>query len=102
MNEVIEYIILMLVGDESQVNLVQYGWTNENEKPNAIIKIYRSDFFDDGVYGTDKTKLCFPLKLLPNSDIPFFYGSDTVEVRGGYYMDRCRFDCINILYALKI
>lgn len=79
MEDCIEYIISLFVEDASLINLVQYGWSSEEDKPNAVIKIFRSNFFDDGIYGTEKTKPCFPLKTLPNSDIPFLYGDSTIS-----------------------
>lgn len=78
-DESIEYILKFLLGDDSES--VYYGNDYKNEKK---LIIWKSEFWDDGVYGTASSIPITPLKKLPYSeDIPFLFGDDRIEKKDG-------------------
>lgn len=79
-----KYIISFLLGCDNnhQGGSVYYGKLDSDIPANTKVIIVQSDFFDEGVYGTDKTLLKTPFELLPESDIPFFFGNPLLEIDG--------------------
>lgn len=74
MREVIDYIIYILAGDNSEY--IGYGDRNTEGK---IIIIKDKRFFDN--YGTQGSMPEMPVKYLRN--IPVLYGDNKIEIRGG-------------------
>lgn len=74
-DDAILYIIEFLVGKDF-ARYVSYGSELSAE---AKISIMRSNFFDEGVYGTSDTLPKTPFSFLPETDIPFLFGSPKIE-----------------------
>lgn len=79
MEEIISYIIRFLTGDGINPDLLaQIGYTSDTKdyKRYKII-IRKSDFFNDDIYGTEKSLPALPLKQW--NEIPVLYGGDITE-----------------------
>lgn len=74
-DDAILYIIEFLVGKDF-ARYVSYGSELSAE---AKMTIMRSNFFDEGVYGTSDTLPKAPFSFLPETDIPFLFGSPKIE-----------------------
>ncbi len=73
----IEYVISFLICDIKLNSLVWYG--DETSAPNGTkLIIIPSGFFDDGIYGTQRTIPRTPFLLIPETDIPFLFGKAEV------------------------
>lgn len=82
-DDAISYVIEFLVG-KNFARYVSYGSELSAE---AKISIIRSSFFDEGVYGTAETLPKTPFAFLPETDIPFLFGSPKVErTDGGHFV----------------
>jgi len=82
MNEIIQYIIQFLLGDHvSKEVSKKIGYTSdEKEYSKYKLVIKPSDFFDDGVYGTEAGIPTLPLKQCEGVPILFGEGkTETVE-----------------------
>lgn len=75
-----QYIISFLLNESSNgfEHSAFYG-TADSAPTDAKVIIVRSNFFDDGIYGTPVTLPKTPLAILPGSDIPFLFGEPRVE-----------------------
>lgn len=72
--EAIDYIILFLLGEENK-GLFQYISYGKQKDARVIIK--KSEFFDDSVLYTDRSR---PKEKLPNLDgIPVLFGTDEIR-----------------------
>lgn len=81
MNEVIEYIIRLLTGDDHTNAWRQIGYTNDPQQyANYRIVVQPSGFFDEGTYGTDQSLPLLPLKLW--EDVPVIFGQGTTSMHG--------------------
>lgn len=75
------YITQFLCND-SDAYISKIGYCNEDDIPkNKKIIIVQSDFFKDGVYGTEKTLPALPLKEWEG--IPLLFGEGRTEERDG-------------------
>ena len=81
----IDYILNFLVGDQF-CTAIAYSKFPIRKK----LTIIQSAFFDEGMYGTGATLPKTPLPLLPDTDIPFLFGTPKLD----YTEDGCI-----ILYA---
>lgn len=79
--EIISYLIQFLLGEENseQANLVGYTSKRENFRKYKVV-IYPSDFFDEGIYLTEKSIPELPLKLWDG--IPLLFGKPKIEKEG--------------------
>lgn len=77
---IFDYIISILL-DNSEIftkQIVSYG--KDQDLPlNTRIVIIQSDFFDEGVYCTERSLPQTPFCLLPDSNIPFLFGVSKIE-----------------------
>jgi hypothetical protein len=81
MNEVIEYIIRLLTGDDPTNAWRQIGYTSDPQQyANYRIVIQPSGFFDEGIYGTERSLPLLPLKLW--EDVPVIFGQGTTSMHG--------------------
>ncbi|HRU63600.1 MAG TPA: polysaccharide deacetylase family protein [Paludibacteraceae bacterium] len=82
MQEVIEYIIRFLLGDESSTEIANLiGYTSDKEEfSHYKLVIYPSDFFQPEVYGTPQTLPVLPLKIW--EDTPILFGQPKIEKIG--------------------
>lgn len=79
-NKVIQYIISFLLADyvDKGSQLVFYGNPEDAPLESKVI-ILPSAFFEDGIYGTEKTLPETPFCMLPQTDIPFLFGTPEIE-----------------------
>ena len=79
--DTIEYVISFLLGNSCLEKYVGYEYLDKisNLSEHVKIVIVKSDFFDDCVYGTEKTLPKKPLKKLPRSNIPFLFGTSCLK-----------------------
>lgn len=68
--KVIEYIIAFMIRDEEAAKKIAY---NKNPDGSALISIVQSDFFDNGIYMTEKSIPAFPLDVWRT--LPILYGN---------------------------
>ncbi len=82
MKDIIEYINLVLVGEENRhlMNMIAYGEDN----PGALIRIKPSTFFNEEVYLKETSMPCLPLGEL--NGIPILYGEPKVEKKDGFFI----------------
>lgn len=71
----INYILVFLGETDSVLNCVAYSKSPSEKK----LTIIQSDFFDEGIYGTQKTLPTVPFAKLPCTYIPFLFGSPKIE-----------------------
>ena len=69
-----------------------YGNRDSAPKEAKVI-IAPFNFFDDGIYGTGATLQKIPFSLLPDTDIPFLFGSPRLD----YTEDRCIILCADFV-----
>lgn len=79
--KIISYLIQFLLGEENseQANLVGYTSKRENFRKYKVV-IYPSDFFDEGIYLTEKSIPELPLQLWDG--IPLLFGKPEIEKEG--------------------
>lgn len=78
--ETLQYIKKLLLDDNSkQLDQYVFYGKKENCPGNVKVTIVQSDFFDKGIYGTDKTLPKTPFEKLPESDTPFLFGQSVLE-----------------------
>ena len=79
MTEIIQYIIRFMVGERLPDDVSRLvGYTSDANTFAAYkVVIVPSDFFDEEVYGTDRTKPSLPLKTVEG--IPFLFGTSDTE-----------------------
>ena len=82
MTEIIQYILRFMLGEHFVGDMNRLvGYTSDVSCfGDYKIVIIPSGFFDEGVYGTDKTEPSMPLNNIEG--IPFFYGSPDIEQVG--------------------
>ena len=79
MTEVIQYILRFMIGEHFSDDIIRLvGYTSDKSCfKNYKVVVIPSGFFDEGVYGTDKTKLSIPLESIEG--VPFLFGTSDVE-----------------------
>lgn len=73
-----KYVISFLIDNSEHSELVFYG-DKEKAPSDAQIIIIPSNFFDEGIYGTNSTIPKTPFAFLPDTDIPFLFGEPCIE-----------------------
>ena len=82
MTEVIRYILRFMIGEQFAGDVSNYvGYTSDKScfKDYKVV-IVPSGFFEEGVYGSERTNPAFPLKKI--EDIPFLFGTPEIERDG--------------------
>lgn len=80
-NEIIEYLIQLLCGEENGDSWKLVGYTSDTTAySNYKVVIQPSGFFDNGTYGTDATLPALPLQQW--EDTPILFGQNTTEMSG--------------------
>jgi hypothetical protein len=79
MEEIIRYIICFLAGEGTNPGvLAQIGYTSDpKEFSRYKIVIYKSSFFDEGIYGSEDLLPALPLKQW--NEVPVLFGEDITE-----------------------
>ena len=79
MTDIIRYILRFMVGEHLADDISSFvGYTSDKSRFNDYkVVIIPSGFFDEGVYGTIKTKPSIPLNNIEG--VPFLYGSPDIE-----------------------
>ena len=81
MNEIIDYLLQLVCGEENGESWKQIGYTrNRDEYSSYRVVIQPSSFFEEGIYGTESTLPTLPLRQW--EDIPILFGEDTTEMMG--------------------
>lgn len=82
----IQYIIHFLVGKDASLELINsIGYTADESKfSHYKFIIYPSSFFNENVYGTDRSLPRMPLEKW--EEIPILYGKSLLEKRGEAYI----------------
>lgn len=82
MNELIDYLLQFLCGEEQGENWKLIGYTNNPEQYSRYkVVIQPSGFFEEGIYGTEATLPAIPLRQW--EDIPILFGQDSTEIQDG-------------------
>lgn len=80
-NEIIEYLIQLLCGEENGDSWKLVGYTSDTTAySNYKVVIQPSGFFDKETYGTDATLPTLPLQQW--EDTPILFGKNTTEMSG--------------------
>lgn len=79
MTEVIDYILNLLLGETEETEIQKkIGYTsNPDEFHQYKLVIFRSSFFDEGVYGTEQTLPQLPLAIW--EEVPLLFGEPKTE-----------------------
>ena len=82
MTDIIQYILRFMVGEHLADDISSFvGYTSDRlQYGDYKVVIVPSGFFDEGVYGTDKTKPSIPLNNIEG--VPFLYGTSDIEYVG--------------------
>lgn len=78
--ETIQYIINFLLLDSAN-KIGQYVFYGKKENcPNYVkVIVVKSNFFDEGIYGTSITLPKIPFECIPNTNTPFLFGNSLLE-----------------------
>ena len=82
MAEIIRYIIRFMIDERQKDDFTRFvGYTSDVSLfANYKVVIVPSNFFDDGIYGTNATKPLLPLKMIEG--VPFLFGTPDIERMG--------------------